>query len=86
MTGRGIDQILPTSVNPRLLEPWVSSATTYVQLAEEQSGPIPQQVGFAYVWGDALTALTATRPDLQIINLETAVTDGGSPWPANAIL
>ncbi len=85
MTGRGIDQILPTSVDPRLFEPWVSSATTYVQLAEEQSGPIPNEVAFDYVWGDALALLAAARPALRIINLETAVTDDGTPWPHKGI-
>lgn len=37
MTGRGVDQILSQSVDPTLHEPWVQSATTYVELAERAS-------------------------------------------------
>ena len=29
---------------------------------------------FAYIWGDALAELERTKPDVRIINLETAVT------------
>jgi poly-gamma-glutamate capsule biosynthesis protein CapA/YwtB (metallophosphatase superfamily) len=74
MLGRGIDQILPYPGDPRLYEPAVGSATTYVELAEAVSGPIPRPVDFAYVWGDALEALRHARPDVRIINLETSVT------------
>jgi poly-gamma-glutamate capsule biosynthesis protein CapA/YwtB (metallophosphatase superfamily) len=31
-------------------------------------------VEFAYIWGDALAALKRMRPDVRIINLETAIT------------
>ena len=74
MTGRGIDQILPHPSDPRLFEPYVSSALEYVALAERVSGPIPRRVGFDYVWGDAREALSRARPHARIINLETAVT------------
>jgi poly-gamma-glutamate capsule biosynthesis protein CapA/YwtB (metallophosphatase superfamily) len=74
MLGRGIDQILPYPGDPRLYEPAVGSATTYVELAEAVSGPIPRPVDFAYVWGDALEALRHARPDVRIVNLETSVT------------
>jgi len=81
MTGRGIDQILPRPSEPTLHETFVTSARDYVRIAEEASGPIPRKVGPAYVWGDALAALDKTRPDLRIVNLETAVTTASRPWP-----
>lgn len=74
MTGRGIDQVLPHPVDPRLHEPHVASAMDYVALAEEANGPIGRPVDFAYVWGDALAELDRRKPDARIVNLETAVT------------
>jgi len=74
MLGRGIDQLLPTPSDPRFFEPCVSSALSYVELAEKASGPIPRRVGFGYVWGDAFDAWESLRPRVRIINLETAVT------------
>ncbi len=53
MTGRGVDQVLPFPGEPRLCEPYVTSAVEYVRLAERMNGPIPRPVDFAYVWGDA---------------------------------
>jgi poly-gamma-glutamate capsule biosynthesis protein CapA/YwtB (metallophosphatase superfamily) len=80
MTGRGIDQVLPHPVEPHLFESYVHSARDYVALAEEVSGPIPGPVDFAYVWGDALAELERLRPDLRIVNLETAVTTSEAAW------
>jgi len=74
MLGRGVDQILPHPGDPRLYESNVNSALSYVALAEAAHGPIPRPVDFTYVWGDALEALQAARPDLLIVNLETSVT------------
>lgn len=74
MTGRGIDQVLPHPCNPHLFESWVHTATRYVELAEEASGPIGRGLDFGYPWGDALEVLRARRPDVRIVNLETAVT------------
>jgi poly-gamma-glutamate capsule biosynthesis protein CapA/YwtB (metallophosphatase superfamily) len=85
MTGRGIDQILPHSVDPRLHEPYVRSARTYVALAEEEHGPIPDQVSHAYVWGDALDELARVHPHARIINLETAVTTSDDWWRGKGI-
>ena len=73
MTGRGIDQVLPHPSDPLLHEGYASSALRYVELAERANGPIPRPVDFAYVWGDALTELERRRPDVRIVNLETAV-------------
>ena len=81
MTGRGIDQILAHPSEPTLYETFVTSALDYVRIAEEASGPIPREVDPAYVWGDALAAIERARPDLRIVNLETAVTMAGRPWP-----
>lgn len=85
MTGRAIDQILPTPSDPRLFEPYVSSALSYVELAERVSGPIPRGVAFAYIWGDAIEVLESLRPQARVINLETAVTASGEADPAKGI-
>lgn len=74
MTGRGIDQILPHPADPRLNESFMRSALGYVELAERESGAIPRPVGFDYIWGDALAELERVKPDLRLVNLETAVT------------
>lgn len=74
MTGRGIDQVLPHPCPPQLFEPYVSTALRYVEIAEEANGPIARPVDFPYIWGDALAELDRVRPDVRIVNLETAVT------------
>jgi poly-gamma-glutamate synthesis protein (capsule biosynthesis protein) len=81
MLGRGIDQVLPHPSPPTLYEPHVRSALDYVALAEAANGPIPRNVAPSYVWGDALDELTLRKPDLRIINLETAVTRSDLPAP-----
>ncbi|MFP4202999.1 MAG: CapA family protein [Opitutales bacterium] len=85
MTGRGIDQVLPSSVDPTLHEPYVRDARHYVEIAEEESGEIPAPVDYAYVWGDALDVLEDAKPDLRIINLETSVTTSEDYWKAKGI-
>lgn len=85
MTGRGVDQLLPHSVDPELHEPYVEDARMYVELAESEHGALPDEVGFGYVWGEALAELERAGPDLRIANLETAVTSGGEPWPGKGI-
>lgn len=81
MPGRGIDQILPHPSDPTLHEPYVKDARMYVELAEEVNGPIGWPAEPAYIWGDALSALDSVKPDLRIINLETAVTTSGDYQP-----
>ena len=81
MTGRGIDQILPHPVDPRIFEPYMTDARDYVALAESVNGPVEQPVEFAYVWGDALAELGRVAPDARIVNLETAVTTSETPRP-----
>jgi len=81
MTGRGIDQILSHPGDPRLYESYVSSALTYVSLAEDVNGPIPRPVDDAYIWGAALEELERLQPAARIVNLETAVTEVGQPAP-----
>ncbi|MDI1278674.1 CapA family protein [Methylobacter sp.] len=85
MTGRGIDQMLPYPGNPRIHEPYMTSAKGYVRLAEEVNGPISKPVDFAYIWGDALEELRRTNPDARIINLETAVTSSPEFWEGKGI-
>ena len=74
MTGRGIDQILPSPCDPELDEPWVKSALDYVRLAERAGAAIPRRASPDYIWGDALAELERAQPDARIVNLETAVT------------
>ncbi|MDH5558162.1 MAG: CapA family protein, partial [Alphaproteobacteria bacterium] len=74
MTGRGIDQVLPHPNPPHLMEPFMTSALQYVDIAERANGPIAKPVAFPYIWGEALAELDRVRPDLRIVNLETAVT------------
>ena len=85
MTGRGIDQILPHPVDPRIYEWFVTDARRYVLLAEQVNGPIPKPVPFEYIWGDALDSLRRLQPDVKIINLETSVTTCESFWPGKGI-
>src|SRR5438067_9882676 len=85
MTGRGIDQVLPHPLNPRLYEPYLSDARAYVELAENANGPIPRPVSFDYIWGEALPELRRAEVDLGIINLETAITTAETHWPGKEI-
>lgn len=85
MTGRGIDQVLPRSVDPGLYEPSVEDARTYVRIARESGSEIPDRVSLDYVWGEALSELEAMQPGLRIVNLETAVTTHDEPWPGKGI-
>jgi poly-gamma-glutamate capsule biosynthesis protein CapA/YwtB (metallophosphatase superfamily) len=85
MTGRGIDQILRQPGDPRLQERFVKSATEYVAIAEQASGPIPRGVGPEYIWGDVLAELDGSRPDARIANLETAVTTANEAWFGKAV-
>lgn len=74
MTGRGIDQILPTPGDPLLHEPSMHDARDYVSLAERRNGPLPRSVSGSYLWGDALDELDRISPAVRIVNLETAIT------------
>jgi len=74
MTGRGVDQILPHPVAPRLHEAYVPSALEYVELAERANGPVRRPADFAYIWGAALDEWRRAGPDVRIVNLETSVT------------
>jgi poly-gamma-glutamate synthesis protein (capsule biosynthesis protein) len=85
MTGRGIDQVLPSPSHPRIYEPYVHNANDYVALAERTNGPIPKGVDYSYIWGDGLAALQEMAPDLRIINLETAVTRSDDYWRGKGI-
>jgi poly-gamma-glutamate synthesis protein (capsule biosynthesis protein) len=86
MIGRGIDQVLAHSVDPRLFEPYVDSAETYVRLAERANGPIPRGVSPAYPWGDASEDIGRLAPEVRIVNLETAVTTSDGAWPRKDVL
>lgn len=85
MTGRGIDQVMVRPCAPELYESHIRDARDYVQFAETAHGPIPSAVGPDYIWGDALEEIERLGPDVRIFNLETAVTDAGSPFPGKGI-
>ncbi|MDC0664289.1 CapA family protein [Marinobacter sp. SS21] len=85
MTGRGIDQILAYPLSPVLHETYMKSAEGYVSLAESASGPIPRQVDWSYIWGQALPILAQGDLAASIINLETAVTRSENYWPGKAV-
>ncbi|MCP4263694.1 MAG: CapA family protein [Planctomycetes bacterium] len=85
MTGRGIDQVLPHPGDPLIHEPYVRSATGYVELAERTNGPISKPVSFSYLWGDALSVLERVNPDLRMINLETSITKSNDYWRGKGI-
>lgn len=85
MTGRGIDQILPSPGSPLLHEQSVESAHRYVELAETLHGDVPKPVSWSYVWGDALDELERVSPDVRIVNLETAVTRSDDYWRGKGV-
>src|SRR5205823_13466728 len=85
MTGRGIDQVLPHPLNPRLHEPYLTDARAYVQLAENANGAIPRPVDFDYIWGEALLELRRDEVDLRIINLASASTIVETAWPGKEV-
>ena len=85
MLGRGIDQALLTSCDPRIYERFVGDARDYVTLAEQRNGPISQPISCARLWGDAAAARERRAPDLAFANLETAATTHPDPWPGKAI-
>jgi len=74
MTGRGVDQILPFPVDPKIYERYVTDSRDYVKLAESTNGQIPRKVSKDYIWGDALKEWEKRKPDLKIVNLETSIT------------
>jgi poly-gamma-glutamate capsule biosynthesis protein CapA/YwtB (metallophosphatase superfamily) len=85
MTGRGIDQILPHPADPRIYESYLKSARDYAALSEQRFGPLTLPVDYAYPWGDALAEIERQAVDFRIINLETAITSRGEPWPNKGI-
>jgi poly-gamma-glutamate capsule biosynthesis protein CapA/YwtB (metallophosphatase superfamily) len=85
MTGRGIDQAMVHPCSPELYEGWVRDAREYVKLAEKVHGHIPVPVSPEHIWGEALAAIAEQQPDLRLVNLETAITTHGHPWPAKGI-
>jgi poly-gamma-glutamate capsule biosynthesis protein CapA/YwtB (metallophosphatase superfamily) len=85
MTGRGIDQVLPHPGKPDLFETYMRSAVGYVQLAERAAGFIGRGLSFTYPWGEGLAVLRERRPDVRIVNLETAVTTSDDAQPGKGI-
>ncbi|GAA2795692.1 CapA family protein [Saccharopolyspora taberi] len=85
MPGRGVDQILPHPGDPRLREVQVRDARGYVRGAEAVNGRIGTPVGFGWPWGSALSVLDRVRPDVRVINLESAITRGGEFAPGKGV-
>lgn len=85
MLGRGIDQIQAHPGDPTIHESWAKTSVRYLELAEARSGAIPRKVASTYVWGDLLPTIRKAETDAFIVNLETAVTERGRPWPGKGI-
>ena len=85
MLGRGVDQILPRPGSRRLFESSVKDAREYVALAAAKNGTVPFPVPPSWVWGDAAAELARHNASVRIVNLETAVTTRGAPWPGKGI-
>ncbi|MEV0272258.1 CapA family protein [Hamadaea sp. NPDC050747] len=86
MTGRGVDQILPSPGDPQLWEPMIADARDYVRIAELVNGPIPRPVPPEWLWGDALPVIDQSEPAVRIVNLETAITADGVPALGKEVL
>jgi len=85
MTGRGLDQVFPNSVDPGIYESYVKDARDYVRLAEKENGPIDEPVSYSYIWGDAIEVWEQIKPAFKIINLETSITSHEIPWHGKGI-
>lgn len=85
MTGRGVDQIFHHPCSPHLYETYVKDARKYLYLAEAKNGKISYPVFRDYIWGEALSIWDKQKPDLRIINLETAITQSDHYWPGKEI-
>jgi poly-gamma-glutamate capsule biosynthesis protein CapA/YwtB (metallophosphatase superfamily) len=85
MLGRGVDQVLPHPGDPLLREGHMHDARRYVDLAEDENGPILRPVPFDWPWGVLLDALDDARPDGRIVNLETSVTTSDDFAPGKAV-
>lgn len=85
MPARGIDQILPFSVDSILYESYVKDARDYVKLAERKNGSILKPVSYNYIWGDAIKIWEKMLPEVKIINLETSITTHNKPWAGKGI-
>src|SRR5579883_5120 len=74
MLGRGVDQILAFPGSPELHEPYVRDARDYVGFAEEAGGVLPRRVDPGYPWGALLEEFGRERGQVNLVNLETALT------------
>lgn len=76
MIGRGIDAILPFSVDGTLHESYMKDAKGYVKLATRENGSLNESElaskGSSYIWGDVIDDLRSL--DALVINLETSLT------------
>jgi poly-gamma-glutamate capsule biosynthesis protein CapA/YwtB (metallophosphatase superfamily) len=85
MLGRGVDQALRHAVEPGLHERFVRDARDYVELAERAHGPVGAPLAPTEPWGALREALAGWAPHARVVNLETALTTHGAPWPGKGI-
>ncbi len=85
MLGRGIDQLMPQHCDPALHEAVARDARDYLALAEQRIGPIGSPFSPDQIWGESLNWIQGLNPELRIVNLETAITNGGQPWPGKGM-
>ena len=85
MTGRGVDQILPSPSDPRIYEEFVRDARDYVRLAEIANGPLSPLKDLSELWHDVSEEFRRFAPDVKVVNLETAITTSQEYWPGKGI-
>ena len=85
MTGRGIDQVMPHSCDPKLYEHFMKSAKGYVGLSEDKNGMIQKPISYSYFCGDALDEMKRMIADTRIFYLEPSVTKSNYYWVDKSI-
>ncbi len=85
MSGRGLDQAMPHSVDPRLYERYIKDARDYVSLLDRQGSTIDQPLSYEWIWGEALEIWKERNTHVRMVNLETSVTTHDEPWPGKGI-
>lgn len=74
LTGGAIDHLFATHNSDDFGKPGHKPAAQYLNESEQLHGAVQLPVAHDYIWGVALGALEAARPDFRLANLETPVT------------
>lgn len=79
MTGRGIDQLFAVHNPDSFGKPDYVPAMQYLSWSAMLYGAEAMPLRHDYIWGSGLSVLEAAKPDLKLVNLETAITTS-SAW------